>query len=231
MRGKDYTSKNLICRVAQCIPARAALSSKTARTQLILIETPTQLYLAQRQNLESKESRVMKLWSKRPYQYSSAINPTIALIVVDMLHDLTLDDHGRNHTLQNMSMLDATCGSGTFLAFALDKGMTVYGHDIKDKCVDGTIRNMRYLFESGVVENECRVTVQDVGSSIHFHGDTGKYECAVSNLPWGLNTEIKDESEYIVSFPCESRSQLQGLPYEGLIESLSLCNLWSSQCK
>lgn len=193
MKDKDFTSKNLISRVAQCIPSPAALNSKTAKTKLVLIETPNQLYLAQRQELYSKESSVTKNWSKRPYQYSSAINPTVALIIVDLLYDLTVNTSTHKRS-QMISLLDATCGSGTFLAFALDKGMKVFGNDIKEKCIEGSAINLRYMFNEEMVKSKTTLTVGDFALD-NLHGDSNLYDCAVTNLPWGQSTEIKNEND------------------------------------
>jgi tRNA G10 N-methylase Trm11 len=204
MMEKDYTSKNLICRVAQCIQAPAALSTKKSAIQLILIETPTQIYLAQKEHLNIKENRVAKRWSNRPYQYSSAINPTIALIVIDLLHDL-IRRKARRDT-DDVRMLDATCGSGTFLAFALDKGMNVTGNDIKDKCCEGSLRNLRYLFDdkNKIVEKRCDLIVSDFASSDKLSDVLGVFDCAVTNLPWGQNTEIKNKDDNLVRFQTSS---------------------------
>lgn len=88
-----------------------------------------------------------------------------------------------------MCMLDATCGSGTFLAHALDKDMNAGGNDIKDKYVDDTIRNRRFPFEAEVFENNWKLENQEFSLTDHY-ADAAKYYCAVANLPWGKNTKI-----------------------------------------
>lgn len=202
MKEKDFTSKHLISRVSQCIPSFAALNSKTAKHQLVLIETPGRLYLAQREHgVEVKVNTVVKRWPGRTFQYPSAINPSVALIIVDLLYDLTLRGTCRESSRdgQEIKMLDPTCGSGTFLAFALAKGMHVVGYDIKDKCVSGTRQNLVYLFGNDMVSNKSEVLVGDFSSSDEYgKPDSYKYDCAVTNLPWGQNTEIKNKDDNMV---------------------------------
>jgi len=198
---KDYSSsKNLMCRVAQCIPTSIALSpNRKTSKKLMLIETSAKLYLAILDSQILKQSKshvaVHQKWSKRPYQYSSAMNPIIAKIVVDLLNDLTT----RSIRMENKStikMLDPTCGSGTFLAFALEKGMDVWGNDINDKCVAGSIRNLRYVFDDDdddtMLAKKTKLTVGDFSSS---DSSDDYFDCAITNLPWGQNTEIRNKTD------------------------------------
>ena len=202
LKGKDYTSKSLICRVAQCIPSAAALDPKLAKTRMMLIETPTGIHLANRVdvNVDSPDKDPVKRWSGRPFQYSSAINPTIASIVVDLIYGLALQNKYHTHGVkdQPIKMLDPTCGSGTFLAFALEKsGMDVVGYDINEACVKGTRENLEFLYGSELVALRSEVIIGDSASIQDVKGDG--FDCAVANLPWGLNTKIQKEHDNKVS--------------------------------
>ncbi|GFH56097.1 hypothetical protein CTEN210_12573 [Chaetoceros tenuissimus] len=193
MREKDFsTSKTLTCRIAQSIPSRAVLDAKKAKTNLLLIETSDCIYLTKKYILTSKmeqgsdEFNVAKRWSGRPFQYSSAINPTVAEITMSLLGDLS---KGNSH----MTLLNPTVGSGTFEAFALEKGMYVIGFDINDKCVNGTIKNLQYIFGEDFTNKRIDIRVNDsTRLDIRLEHNCN---CAVTNLPWGQNTAIENEND------------------------------------
>lgn len=256
MPQKDYTTKNLLCRISQIIPVPVVLDTHPDRkdgfknapppTDLILIETQHGVYLAHRlhgilggaesncnidngkNSSRSKNSLFLKEWSRRPFQYSSAMNPTVANILIDLLYDLTM----QHYNLRNdggmlavpaaaaaeeeeedycrIKILDPTVGSGTFLAFAIKYGMDVTGYDIQPKCVQGTIRNLQYLFQdeehsyfgsSFCKESTLRAAQICVGDSTFgkHHDDGETFDCAVTNLPWGQNTEMNNKNDNLVS--------------------------------
>jgi predicted Fe-S protein YdhL (DUF1289 family) len=171
-------STMLLCAVSRALPGEPSLSSSSSLLQdnkvgsitpYIIIETSSQLYLAQKlsvrqstiptqdkvnfdlaqqqqqqqQQYISITDQFQSLWSKRPFQYSGAINIGVASIIIDMLSDalqLRQEQHQQLHTRvssmdsidntnNNMMstskkqritrILDPTCGSGTFLALAL----------------------------------------------------------------------------------------------------------------
>lgn len=197
MREKDFSSsKTLTCRIAQSIPSRAVLDAKKAKTNLLLIETSDCIYLTKKYTLTSKteqgsdEFNVAKRWSGRPFQYSSAINPTVAEITMSLLGDLSKDN-------SRVTLLNPTVGSGTFEAFALEKGMDVIGFDINDKCVNGTIKNLQYMFGEDFANKRINIQVNDSTKlDIRLEHNCN---CAVTNLPWGQNTAIENENDNLVS--------------------------------
>jgi Putative RNA methylase family UPF0020. len=250
MPQKDYTTKNLLCRVSQIIPVPVVLDAHPDRKDgiknapppidLILIETQHGVYLAHRlhgilegaeSSRSTKNSLFLKEWSRRPFQYSSAMNPTVANILIDLLYDLTMQHHRHLRNDGGMlaavpgaveeeeeeedycriKILDPTVGSGTFLAFAIKYGMDVTGYDIQPKCVQGAIRNLQYLFQdeehshfgsSFCKERTLRAAKICFGDSTigKHHNDGETFDCAVTNLPWGQNTEMKNKNDNLVSF-------------------------------
>ena len=95
--------------------------------------------------------------------------------------DLLLDAMGGK---EDPRLLDPTCGSGTFLAFALNRGMTVEGWDVRQACVDGTRKNLESFFGEGK-----RWTVSQRDAAEHSKcEDLRSADCLVANLPWGQNT-------------------------------------------
>mmetsp|Transcript_8692 Transcript_8692/g.16405 ORF Transcript_8692/g.16405 Transcript_8692/m.16405 type:complete len:560 (+) Transcript_8692:32-1711(+) len=290
---KDYTPKNLLCRISQTIPVPVALVvggdhhhqhkgeeeeeedkdeilvDNHTPTDLIVIETPHGVYLAHRVNgiwlskhysssssstsasssksnkkkndkllvaednknnnnkKSDSSSSFLKRWAGRPFQYSSAVNPMVANILVDLLFDLTVQNHHRScprgvadgedadmnaavagdeKDRRRIKMLDPTVGSGTFLAFAIKHGMDVMGYDIQPKCVEGTIQNLNYLFhparhmdslEDILLCGQIRVGDSTIGKN-HSEG-AATFDCAMTNLPWGQNTKMKNKDDNFVS--------------------------------
>lgn len=209
LKDKDYLSKNLIGRVSQIIQAPVALFPDISTTKLILIETVEKVYLVRKSSVMKKKNAannmVKDLWSGRPYQYSSAINPTIGLIVVDILYDLCSlsmskeknQKRNSNDNSGRIKLVDLTCGSGTFLAYAIEKGMNVVGFDLNDRCIEGTKQNLSYLFDVPTVTNRTKLIACDSSSCDIIENNT--FDCAVTNLPWGQNTEIKNKDDNLVS--------------------------------
>ena len=204
---EKYTSKSLSYRVVQLLsPSTIALNPQNAIEKLILIDTPTALYLGRKISSsyleqERTNSPFLEQWSSRPFQYSSAMNPTAGKIIIDLINDLVQQENEMEEDTP-IYMIDATCGSGTFLALAMEHGMNVCGHDLNDKCIEGTKHNLIHLFGEKVVTERAAVSVSD--SSIEESPLSGShqvlFDCAVCNLPWGQNTEMNVEANQVI-FP------------------------------
>ena len=167
-------------------------------------------------NMTSQE-KIMENWSKRPFQYSSAINRNVAEIIMDILlsdspslppsslHQEEKEEGQRQQQQQQqqqLTLLDPTCGSGTFLALAIGRNnMKVEGYDCNPGCVDGTKRNLEFLFGKEKVNDPDIVNIQVHDSSKGLlslkggegGGGGGKIDFVVANLPWGVNTMIVDD--------------------------------------
>lgn len=120
-------------------------------------------------------SRLDKLWPQRPFAYSSAINPTLASAMVNLRAM-------RVETISTPVLLDITCGSGTLLAQALDRGWSVLGWAQNRHCVDGASENLSHAF--GASDTRL-VELHDSSRPCY---DLGHVACVASNLPWGLDT-------------------------------------------
>ena len=206
-RGRPrHTSKTLCYGVANALTLPPELEAKSdgASSRLVLLDGPDKIRLclvASRdeggidKNCKNRNADIVrKAWPARPFQYSSAMNPTAAAIVVDVLLGMCRKDKSIRET---PTLLDPTCGSGTFLAFALANGAKVIGWDINESCCDGTRRNLDYLRTTFVGEGlelsssdqiSYRVDCQDAAFvATDKMGQTG-IDCVVANLPWGHNT-------------------------------------------
>ena len=189
-----YNQKTLLCSVAPWIlQAPPVLETKDASDQLILVETMEQGMFLGRITWRATHSfsSFQKSWTNRPFQYSSAIHPTVAEIVVDLLLDLVSSNGEQNINREDpLCLLDPACGSGTLLAFALAKkeNFWVEGYDINPQCVKGTKTNLQHTFGEEIL-NRCTIQVKDSSVAKEADSKLQKVHCAVANFPWGLNTK------------------------------------------
>ena len=186
-----YNQKTLLCCIAPHIRSPPpVLNPKDASAHLMVVETTTHgLFLGRIRCRAPKHTwHYQSSWASRPFQYSSAIHPTVAEIVVDLILDLVSDDENESRSL---SLLDPTCGSGTFLAMALsrDQTLSVEGNDINPQCVEGSNMNLQYLFADNwmFMKKRCNILLKD-SSVIGRNEDSSDVDCAIANLPWGTNT-------------------------------------------
>jgi tRNA G10 N-methylase Trm11 len=188
--------KTLLCSIAQTLPAFPALDPMDAQQQLMVIDTGLSgCYLTKvlpRTRTVTQQSSILTEWARRPFQYSSAININVAEIVIDLLSDFT------ESTKRKVTMLDPTCGSGTFLAFAMAKGMRVEAFDCNPSCVDGSLRNLESLFQEEKVRLFATVQLHD-SSNLWEEENGTEINCVVANLPWGVNSvEYLQENDRIL---------------------------------
>ncbi|CAJ1936752.1 unnamed protein product [Cylindrotheca closterium] len=216
-----YTKNSLLQAVAQALAVPPALDPKEAKQQLLLVDafcdkdgrTTRQCYLGVIQERKDGESAfsnplsILQDWSKRPFQYSSAINPQVAESIMDILWDMMLPFNSDNDDEEEaqLTLLDPTCGSGTFLALAMDRGMRIEAYDCNLQCVEGSKRNMEYLFSDTTADamtdpqfllqvsqhdstNPLPITLTDSGHKI---------DCVIANLPWGINSSVDDDDQNV----------------------------------
>ena len=190
----SHTRQSILHSVVQRLPSypRIALDPDTATTKLWVVNIAGESLSLLRQVWERPVTRgaTLKgscwstLWASRPYQYSAAINFAVAEIAVDLLQTLIDDNLQR---WQVPTILDPTCGSGTLLAMALDRGMNVVGCDVNPKCVEGTIANLQHLLGNDSASMG-RYQVETCDSSRRMPNIATPIDGVVCNLPWGLNT-------------------------------------------
>jgi hypothetical protein len=199
------TKKSLLCSVSQALPTIPALNPVDATQQMLIIDTKslndTSCYLGKTcvsTMRSSLQSTIPSEWAKRPFQYSSAINMNVAEIVIDLLLDMTTQSSDTPVTL-----FDPTCGSGTFLAFAIGKGMRVEACDCNPSCVDGSVRNLIHVFGEEKVESMTNIQLHDSSSSSSsmWKESETEIDCVVANLAWGVNSieYVKENSRILKS--------------------------------
>jgi len=186
----------------------------TTTKDYIIIETKHRLYLVEKLDKDTNLRREYSFsstqqiakqfkdaWSKRPFQYSGAINLDVAFVLIDILSDILHIDDRRD----KIRMLDPSCGSGTFLALALKAwgdqvDVEAVGIDLNIKCAEGTIQNLMYICTNATAQaeeedNAWTLTVEESKATIHAEDSvqlptfiSDKFDCAVANLPWNRNT-------------------------------------------
>ena len=230
---KDFSSTMLMCAISRLLPGEPMLNmseqKETNCATYMIIETASQLYFVQKiaydadgsdSSYELQEVAVSSstqniakqfrdCWSRRPFQYSGAINLDVAFVIIDILRDILSKDGTRNARI--IRILDPTCGSGTFLSLALmalgtQMDVQAVGIDSNDKCAEGTVRNLGHMYENAVVckddENDNSWTLtfdtaNNTTSRATIYAEDSvqlgtfisqKFDCAVANLPWNRNT-------------------------------------------
>lgn len=194
-RKPSYTKNTLLQCISQASPILPALNPNDAKQQLLVVDMAKKdelscyltVVVAQGARKSSVKSMLAN-WSKRPFQYSSAINPQVAEMVMDILIGLA-NEKNHDNGVQGLTVLDPTCGSGTFLALALERGMGVEGYDCNHQCVQGTRQNLDYLLEQG----ETNASLANINLCVHdstypFPSQYPTIDCVVANLPWGINS-------------------------------------------
>lgn len=234
MVGRQFSSVMLMCAVSRHLPGEPLLVSESEHciesdsiSYYVLAETSNRLYLIEKLQIqqqaqlhivaERRVSHFRQEWSRRPFQYSGAINVDIAITVVDMLQRIMQTRAGPKG--KTIRLLDPTVGSGTFLALAgwlwnerNDQGesLDIVGVDSNPKCCIGATQNLAKLFsvQSNITEKEpsksWTLAISDSSKATIHCADSvellsssslGEFDCVVTNLPWNRNTfEFKSEA-------------------------------------
>ena len=251
---QSHTQKSLSLCIAQALDAPAALDPKQASNHLVLMETsfgfsltrilsPQELFFSLspstisqpsqtkteliQQQLDSKQTLLQK-WKNRPFQYSSAMNPNAADVIVDLLYSM-VQSYSKDNNYENkdnLTLLDPCCGCGTFLIMGRQKGMNIYGIDCKEKCVEGTMENVQYMFPKGNDEEEdmemnaigspfVQVCLGDSSQSIIpskiIDSNMLPPDMVTVNLPWGHNS-VDYYNENVKILTCLQTSLRKGTP-------------------
>lgn len=201
-----YTQKTLCCCIAQQIPVPAVLNPTQVVDRLLVVDTCESMFLVKLLELPSSSSLsspnlTPQKWAQRPFPYSSATNFQAAEMVMNILlshrvalrHDLTTKPH----------FLDATCGSGTFLALVVSRGMQVTGWDSNVRCVEGSQRNLQYAFEHGDLYTVLHRSCLDFPEDLKQAG-VEKIDAVACNLPWGLNSNVFSVDSDNIEHNCSS---------------------------
>ncbi|KAL7440744.1 hypothetical protein ACHAXM_007443 [Skeletonema potamos] len=168
LAGRQFTTSMLMCAISRLLSGEPLLgrndSDDATIISYLLVESSSKLYLVEKLTVDNQMhemydddvKRFRQKWSRRPFQYSGAVNIEIAITVVDMLHRLLQKNGDDLKDNRRIRVLDPTVGSGTFLAAAAtlwnsrgrddeNWSLEVVGIDSNSKCSEGTIQNLRKL--------------------------------------------------------------------------------------
>lgn len=216
---QNYSMKTLVASVAQALPTAPALNPEQSTGSFMIVDAKSEnrhgVFLGRlcfSSGLGAKSSSSastayvhLSRWAGRPFQYSSAINRKAAEIIMEWLREANLSCNNISPTTNSRHplLLDPTCGSGTFLALAMEQGFRVEGYDVNPNCAEGSWRNLVYVF--GEEHAQALAHVQCADSSQLPQSDDDKNtirdrpSCVVSNLPWGVNSiDYADENYRIL---------------------------------
>lgn len=167
LTGRQFTTSMLMCAVSRHLSGEPLLGrndSDDATISYLLVESSSKLYLIEKLSVNNQMhemyqddvSRFRQEWSRRPFQYSGAVNIEIAITVIDMLQRLQPKNREDLKDNRRIRVLDPTVGSGTFLATAAklwnsrkndgNGSLDIVGIDSNCKCSEGTIHNLCKLF-------------------------------------------------------------------------------------
>lgn len=174
LAGRQFTTSMLLCAVSRHLSGEPVLEQNDIDDDTIsysLLETSSKLYLIEKIHVDNQihdvyqenVSHFRHEWSRRPFQYSGAVNFEVAITLVDMLRRLLSKNGQDQRDNRRIRLLDPTVGSGTFLAAAAklwnmsddqNDSLEIVGVDSNPKCSEGTSKNLCKLLnvENGTEE-------------------------------------------------------------------------------
>jgi hypothetical protein len=232
------SSTMLMCAISRFLSGEPLLtydglsSKESDLLSYLVIETSSHIYLAEKLD-QTKKDEIEKehltntrgfsdMWSKRPFQYSGAINLDLAITIIDILKDALQLEKDISLSQRTIRLIDPTCGSGTFLALTVIAwsnlvNLELTGVDSNPKCASGTTSNLMKAFsidDKSLICDDVRkqwtvkfppqnsfmntnATILNEDSTLlHATNFTELFDCAVTNLPWNRNTfEFKQSAE------------------------------------
>lgn len=177
---REFTKMTILCAISNAIETPPALSNP--KDHLCLVDSFHRLYLLKIVIPPKLSESLSPRWSYRPFPYSSATNQDVAEMVIDMLISQVDDPK---------CLLDPVCGSGTFLAIALERGLRAIGWDSNPSCVQGAEANLKHLnftnFQFEVAQHDsCQPRAHQA-------------DMVACNLPWGISSTLyNDEMQGII---------------------------------
>jgi len=141
------------------------LENPKTKIELFIFNNKAYCGLLVKEIKENFESRKAHL---RPFPHPSSLHPKVARALVNI-----------SEIRENKILLDPFCGTGGFLIEAGLMGIKSVGYDISRIMADGCKENLKHF----KIKN-CRIKKQN---AIKIND---KFDCAVTDLPYGLNSNV-----------------------------------------
>ena len=142
----------------------------------------TKMYFSKQIFVQDKKYFAKRASPKRKFFMPTSIDSMFARALVNIAG-----------AKKNTTVLDPFCGSGGLLLEAATVGANVFGCDIEDKCVKGTIDNLEQF---GYKVTAVTSDAMKCGSVFNK-----KFDCIVTDLPFGKSSKIlEDKKKLYLSF-------------------------------
>lgn len=113
-KNRKFSSRLLFCAISQLIQGPPALIPEESKAKFLVYETENGLHLCRDPLRPSAVSTWKDLWSKRPFQYSAALNFEVTVAILNVL----VSRVPSTPSPSSMVFYDPCCGSGTTLFVA-----------------------------------------------------------------------------------------------------------------
>ena len=107
----------------------------------------------------------------RPFPHPSSLHPKVARALINL-----------TGIKENEILLDPFCGTGGFLLESVLMGIKSTGYDINKTMIKGCIDNLKYF--------KIRASKVKMQNALKI---TDKFDCVVTDLPYGLNSNVISE--------------------------------------
>ena len=166
---KHFSEKNLAKYVWRSLDnPRVDLNNPKTLIQLFIIKNKAYCGLLIYENKEDFGSRKSH---KRPFPHPSSLHPKMARALINL-----------TGVKKNEILLDPFCGTGGFLIEAGLMGIKSAGYDINRIMIKSCIENLKYYKIKGYkIKSRNATDIND------------KFDCVVSDLPYGLNSNVISE--------------------------------------
>ncbi len=117
------------------------------RKEILYVMTEEGLYIGYTINV-TNANEIKKIDEHRPYKdLKASIPPKFAKMMIEFLN--------LSRPYASNRIIDPFCGSGTLLMFALSQGIQIYGSDIDEEKIKGTMRNLKWI--SQILESQPKI--------------------------------------------------------------------------
>jgi hypothetical protein len=205
-----------LCGVARYLPGEpAARCGDTDNAlELVLVRTRRLWYLCRNvgsaaSQQQQRQQRRLSTWTSRPYSFSAATDPELALLAVSLALQHHAASNGRTTTTTSAAagvlppvLLDPCCGSGTVLCAARLRGLRAVGCDLNPLAVRGARANLAFAAQEFGWEVASVPTALEHDCTTPLPTEQAKtVGLVVASLPWGREQRIP-HARYLTDLLC-----------------------------